>query len=176
MTPRPANAAGSGRPEPRPTAGFTLVEVLLAVGILGFVSFLFVSSASDLFRSRELRPEDVFWQGVTAARQLALDTNHTVTLRFDEEKRLLSWTAAGDEAAHTLAYPGKQLEFLPVTTQSLVLLGGQLTETSGIKSVRFYSDGGCDAFRAQLTDATGRPQVLAIDPWTCAPMIAAPAK
>jgi prepilin-type N-terminal cleavage/methylation domain-containing protein len=156
-------------------AGFTLIEVLLAVGILGFVSFLFVSSAADLFRSSELRPEDVFWQGVTASRQLALDSNRVVTLRYSADKRSLVWSAGADPV-RSLAFPGRQLEFLPIAEQATVLLGGQLTETGSIKAVRFYPDGGCDAFRAQLTDATGRRTLLAIDPWTCAPMLTAPAK
>lgn len=151
---------------------FTLIEVLLAVAILGFVALLFISSASDLFRSSEPRPDEVFWQGVTAARQLALESNQTVTFRYDQEKRSLVWTT-GPETVRTLAFPGRSLEFLPVREQGAILLGGQLTETGSVKLVRFYPDGGCDAFRAQLTDAASRRIVLAIDPWTCAPMLAA---
>jgi type II secretory pathway pseudopilin PulG len=153
-------------------AAFTLVEVLLVVALLGFVAFVFVNSAGDLFRSKEPRADDIFWQGVTAARQLALEGNQIVTLRYDEEKHVLAWTA-GASSGQTLAFPGKLLEFLPVTQQGSVLLGGQLTETDSIKSVRFYPDGCCDAFRAQVTDAAGRRSVLSIDPWTCAPMLAA---
>ncbi len=156
-------------------AAFTLVEVLLVVALLGMIAFAFVSSAADLFRSKELRPEDIFWQGVTAARQLALESDQTVTLRYDEEKHTLAWTTAAAPGG-SLVFPGPQLEFLPVTQEGVVLIGGRLTETSSIKFVRFYADGGCDAFRAQLTDAEGRRTVLAIDQWTCAPMLAAPPK
>jgi type II secretory pathway pseudopilin PulG len=175
VTPLPANAPGPDQPAPcaRRRAAFTLVEVLLAVGILGFVAFLFVSSAADLFRTTEPRPDEVFWQAVTAARQLALESNQTVTLRYDQEKRVLLWTA-GPDTGHTLAFPGPLLEFLPVTEQGTILLGGQLAETGSLKLVRFYPDGGCDAFRVQLTDAAGRRTVLSIDPWTCAPVLAAP--
>ncbi len=154
-------------------AAFTLIEILLVVALLGIIAFTFVSGAADLFRTKEPRAEEIFWQGVIAARQLALESDQTVTLRFDLEKHQLVWTAAGSTATQTLAFPGKQLEFLPVTTQGMVLLGGQLTETDSIKFVRFYPDGGCDAFRVQLVDAADRRAVLAIDPWTCAPMIAA---
>jgi prepilin-type N-terminal cleavage/methylation domain-containing protein len=154
---------------------FTLVEILLVVALLGIIATAFISSAADMFRSKEPRIDDVFWQGVTAARQLALDSNQIVVLRYDEEKHQLAW--AGELAAgNTLVFPGKQLQFLPVVAQGMILLGGQLTETDAIKLVRFYPDGCCDAFRAQLVDNTDRRSVLNIDPWTCAPVIEPPQK
>lgn len=169
-----ANSAGSDKPpfSVQRRAAFTLVEVLLVVALLGLVAFAFINSAADLFRSREPRADDVFWDAVTAARQLALESNQTVTLRYDVEKHVLAWSGAGTSAVKTLPFPGKQLEFLPVISQGAILLGGQLTETGSIKTVRFYSDGCCDAFRIQITDAAGRLAVQGIDPWTCAPMLA----
>lgn len=156
-------------------AAFTLVEILLVLALLGIVAFAFVNGAADLFRAKEPRAEDVFWQGVTAARQLALESNQNVVLHYDQEKHLLGWEAES-KAGQTLPFPGKQLDFLPVTSQSTILIGGQLTETGSIKFVRFYPDGGCDAFRAQLVDGAGRHTVLSIDPWTCAPVLAATSK
>lgn len=163
----------------RHRGAFTLVEVLLVVALLGFVALMLVNSASDLFRAKEIRADDVFWQGVTAARQVALESNRTILLRYDDEKHLLYWeTEAETEpvAAQSLAFPGKRLEFLPATQQGMVLLGGQLTETDAIKLIRFYPDGACDAFRAQVTDKEGRRSLLSIDPWTCAPMLVSPPK
>ena len=174
MTPPPASAP---RPVPparpaRRRAGFTLVEILLVVALLALAASLFVSSIADLLRAREPRPDEIFWQGVTAARQLALETNRTVTLHYDKDKHQLAW-ATGPENAHTLGFPGRLLEFLPATEQGSILLGGQLAETGGLNLIRFYPDGGCDAFRAQLTDGADHRTVLTIDPWTCAPMLAA---
>jgi len=167
------NAPGPLRPAPRGRrTAFTLVEILLVISLLGMIALVLVNSASDLFRSHEPRPDDVFWSAVTAARQLALEGSQTVTLRYDQEKRTLTWAAA-PETARSLTYPGRLLEFLPVTGSGTVLLGGQLAETGSLPLIRFFPDGSCDAFRAQLTDATGRRVVLAIDQWTCAPMLAA---
>ena len=95
-------------------------------------------------------------------------------MRYDQEKHTLAW-AAGPETARSLTYPGRLLEFLPVTGSGTVLIGGQLAETGSLALIRFFPDGSCDAFRAQLTDDTGRRVVLAIDQWTCAPMLAADA-
>lgn len=171
----PANSAGSGPPSPgrQRRIAFTLVEVLLVVALLGLVAFAFVNSAADLFRSREPQADEIFWDAVTAARQAALEGNQTVTLRYDGEKRELGWRGAEASSAKALSFPGKQLEFLPAISQGTVLLGGQLAETGAVKLVRFYPDGCCDAFRVRLTDAAGRVAVLGIDPWTCAPMLAA---
>lgn len=156
-------------------AAFTLVEVLLVVALLGFIAFAFVNSAADLFRSREPRADDAFWGAVTAARQLALEGNQTVLLRYNEEKHFIEW-GAGTEPVKTMPFPGRMLEFLPMVTQGTILLGGQLRETDSIKVVRFYPDGCCDAFRIQLTDPSGRLSMLGIDPWTCAPMLISPPK
>ena len=174
MTPFPVPASRFDQPAlpVRPRSAFTLVEMVLVVALLGFVAVLFISSASDLLRTREPRLDEVFWQGVTAARQLALESNQTVALSYDKDKHVLAWTN-GLNAGSQLAFPGRLVEFLPVTEQGLVLLGGQATETGALPRVRIYSDGGCDAFRAQLTDTAGKRAVLAIDQWTCAPMIAA---
>lgn len=166
--PRPGNISFRVRRR----AAFTLVEVLVVVAIIGVIATVFISSASDLFRAKEIRADDAFWRGVTAARQLALDSNQIVVLRYDEEKHQLKW-AGETVAGSTLAYPGKQLQFLATSAQGFVLLGGQLSETDPLKVVRFYPDGACDGFRAQLVDGADRRMVLAVDPWTCAPIVTA---
>lgn len=142
------------------------------VALLGLGAMLLVSGASDLIRTRAPRPDEIFWQAVTSARQLALEGNQTVTFRYDKEKRTLGWGVA-PEGGRALAFPGQLIEFLPVTEQGSVLIGGQLAETGALGRIRFYADGGCDAFRAQLTDPKGGRTILSIDPWTCAPMLAA---
>ena len=46
---------------------FTLLEVLLMLALLGLVAALFVSGSSELFRSRQRTPADIFWEAVQAA-------------------------------------------------------------------------------------------------------------
>lgn len=147
----------------------------MVVALLAVAATAFIGGASNLFRAKEPRVDDVFWQGVNAARQLALESNQKVFLHYNADKHQLEWkgeTAAGK----SLPFPGKELQLLPVVAQSVVLLGGQLSETDGLKSVTFYPDGGCDAFRAQLVDNNGQKWKLAIDPWTCAQMLVASPK
>lgn len=156
----------AARPECR---AFTLLEVVLAIALLGLLGGLFISGGSDLFRARERTATDVFWQAVQAARLQAVQEDVTVLLRFDEKKLRLVWNSAA--ASHELDWPGKNLEFLPVEQNDTILLGGQLAGTSRLTVVRFHADGGVDRFRAQLTDASGQITRLDLDPWTCAPVL-----
>ena len=144
-------------------AAFTLVEVLVVVALLAVAATAFLGGASNLFRAREPRADDTFWQAVNAARQLALESNQKVFLHYNEEKNQLEWKS--DSApAKTLPFPGKQLQLLPVVAQNLILVGGQAAETDAMKSVTFYPDGCCDAFRAQLVDNNDQRWTLSIDP------------
>jgi hypothetical protein len=107
---------------------------------------------------------------VTAARERALTLNREVQLGFDPEKRVLTWGDATETV--TKAWPaGVKLEFLRPKEGATVLIGGRLVETETVRSVRFYPDGTCDRFRVQLRAGEAAAQVIAIDPWTCAPMI-----
>lgn len=148
---------------------FTLLEVLLAVAVLGLVSALFITGSSNLFRARERTAVDVFWQVIQAARLQAVQEDAIVYLRYDEKTLRLVWSSAG--ASHEIDWPGKNLEFLPVEQNDTILLGGQLAGTGRLAAVRFHADGGVDRFRAQLTDAAGQVTRLELDPWTCAPIL-----
>ncbi len=153
-------------------AAFTLVEVLVMVALLGVVATVFMARSADLFRANDPRADDAFWQAVTAARQLALDSNQIVVLRYDAEKHLLKWVGESVPGS-TVAYSGKQLQLLATNVQGAILLGGVLTETDPLKFVRFYPDGACDGFRAQLVDKDDKRMLLTVDQWTCAPIVTA---
>lgn len=160
----------TGRFQSRADArAFTLLEVLLAIALLGLLAVLFITGGSNLFRARERTATDVFWQAVQAARLQAVQEDVTVLLRFDEKKLRVVWNSAA--ASHELDWPGKNLEFLPVEQNDTILLGGQLAGTGRLVAVRFHADGGVDRFRAQLTDAAGQIIRLDLDPWTCAPVL-----
>lgn len=159
---------------PRRFAGrraFTLLELILALALLGLVATLFISGASDMFRSRDRTMADVFWEAVQSARLQAVQEDTTVTLRFDEKTRQLFWGAGATGAARSLAWPGRNLEFLPLETNDAILLGGRLVSTGAIAYVRFYADGTTDRFRVQLTDPAGQISRLELDPWTAAPVV-----
>lgn len=159
---------------PRHSAGrraFTLLEVILAIALLGLVASLFITGGSEMFRARQRTMVDVFWEAVQAARLQAVQEDTTVVLRFDEKSKRILWGSTDESRG--LDWPGRNLEFLPTESRDTILLGGQLVDTGGLAFVRFHADGTTDRFRVQLTDANGQITRLELDPWTAAPVLRA---
>jgi prepilin-type N-terminal cleavage/methylation domain-containing protein len=159
----------------RRQVGFTLIEVLLVLAVIALVASLVLPGLAGIFRTIEgAEPERILWDAVTAARDRALTANREVTLRYDRESHQLAWSDGVERQAK--AWPAD------VTLQLLrakeggatVLIGGQLVETEEIPTVRFYADGTCDRFRAQLRSGNAAARVIGVDPWTCAPVLPAP--
>lgn len=145
---------------------FTLIEVLLVLGIFVIIAGLFMVGASDFFRAQQKTMPDVFWDAVQGARLLAVESDQTVELRYDDKQHRVHWGRGSGFGS--LAWPGKGLEFLPVETRDTVLIGGQLRETTTVKSMKFFPDGTAENYRIQLIAKDGRISYLEIDPWTCA--------
>lgn len=151
--------------------GFTLVEVILVLAVVVLVGTLLIPGASSMLRQMSgEEPEQIFWDSVIAAREQALTGNHTVELRFDKEKHQLQWSDLAGMQRKELP-EGVSLQFLQQLAGSSILLGGQLVETQEVPVMRFYADGTCDAVRVQIQRKDSPPATLAIDPWTCAPVL-----
>jgi prepilin-type N-terminal cleavage/methylation domain-containing protein len=156
------------------TRGFTLIEVLLVIALLGIFATLLIPGVNSMLQATNSRaPQQVLSETILAARGTALEGGRTVELRYDPELRQLSWDGPGGKT-ETLP-PGHKLDFLPPETTSAILLGGQLVETGTVRRIRFFPDGTCDPFRVQLQVEKSPPQFFLIDPWTCA-LSPAPAK
>lgn len=160
----------------RRPAAFTLLEILLAVALIGLLAAALVSGAVGLVGEKSAAPTDIFWQAVGAARRTALERDRDVTLSVDAKEKRFTLTADG--ATQYFALPPKrdiEVGFLPLTAgRSSVLIGGDLLETQTLPAVTFYADGTCTPFRAQFRTPGAAATVLAIDPWTCAPILTPP--
>ncbi|HEY5227488.1 MAG TPA: hypothetical protein VIJ19_03050, partial [Opitutaceae bacterium] len=104
----------------------------------------------------------------------ALEEQRDVILTFDPKVR--GFVINDGTSKVTLALPGTDdviIDFHPVQSDSSssILVGGTLVDTTPLAAATFYSDGTCTAFRAQVR-AQGSAHLLAVDPWTCAPVIA----
>lgn len=155
----------------RGVRAFTLVEIILALAVVVLVSTLLIPGATSMLREMAgEEPEQMFWDSVVAAREQALTSQRTVELLFDKEKRQLSWSDGASSQRKELP-PGVTVQFLQTLAGSSILLGGQLVETQEKPALRFYADGTCDAVRVQLLRPGAPPQTLAIDAWTCAPVL-----
>lgn len=159
-----------------PPAGFTLVEILLALAVVALLAALVLPGINSVLRTFDNQePEQILWDTLISARERALTANREVWLRFDREKKNLVW----DDGTETRVIPWPaetKLEFLQPTEGATVLIGGRLVETRAIAAVRFFPDGTCDRFRAQLRTGSGAARIIAVDPWTCTPLIAPEAR
>jgi prepilin-type N-terminal cleavage/methylation domain-containing protein len=154
--------------------GFTLLEILLVIALIGITTaVLVVGGVRSIGDRSRVPPQEIFWEAVAKARKHALFHQTPVVLSFDREKReLVARTSLGQER---FALPGDRelhLDFLSTQRAgNTVLIGGTLVETHPLPGVTFYEDGTCTPFRLQLRQGSD-VQIFAIDPWTCAPMLA----
>ena len=158
-------------------AGFTLLEILLVLALLGLLAGLFISAAGGLTTGKAQTAEDVFWQAVGEARKQALLAGRNVQMTFalgkkDETAALVLTLDGAEQRVPFDAIDEVKVEFLSLQkTRSAILVGGELVETQTMPSVTFYGDGTCTPFRVQLRTGGGNTRSLAIDPWTCAQVL-----
>lgn len=151
-----------------------MIETLLALAVVALLASMLLPGITGILRTIDNdQPDQILWDAITAAREQALTANRQVRMNYDKQKRVLTWSDETKTVAK--AWPaGVTLEFLqPKEGGATVLIGGRLVETETIPLVRFYPDGTCDRFRAQLRTGTEAARVIAVDPWTCAPMLPA---
>lgn len=192
---RAALAGGTGRlrcAEPRPVAAFTLLEVLLSIGIIALLAGVLVGGAANMVSDQPVTPYELFWKSVQEARKSALKSEHDIRLKFDAEKKQfylvdglappVDESGVQREEVRLKVFPisakhaaDLTVEFLgPVAKgANVILVGGVVLESKSIPYVTFYSDGTCMPFRAQFA-RSGGSSTLAIDPWTCAPVLTPP--
>jgi len=162
-----ANFAGSSS-RLRITAdagGFTLLEVLVVIALIGLISALLIGSSDALLKS--IGKDDIETTALTAianARHSAVLAGHTEELHNDAQARTLSW----DDGSATLTGEGT-VRLLPAVKTSAILVGGQAVEGE-LSRVRFYADGTCDPFRLEVVKEDKTSHQLSIDPWTCTPL------
>jgi general secretion pathway protein H len=176
--PPAAGRRGSSGPAGR---AFTLLEILLALAIIGLLSAVLIGGSARLLSDRPVTVADVFWKAVQTARKAALQHERDVQLRYVEDREKGRQFVVVDGADNwefpvppTALTNDFAVDFL--STQkggNMILLGGVLVETQPVKSVTFYSDGTCTPFRLQVL-RNGAASTIAIDPWTCAPVLLPP--
>lgn len=157
--------------------GFTLLEVLLVLALLGLLASVLIAGASGLLNDKPRSADEVFWAAVQEARKMALRSEREISLRFVEDKdRGKAFVVSSAESTRIFAVPSPgDLEVSFLSQQkggTLIMVAGTVLETKKIEAVVFYPDGTCSPFRVQFF-RNGATHVTSVDPWTCAPMLTA---
>ncbi|HVW21797.1 MAG TPA: prepilin-type N-terminal cleavage/methylation domain-containing protein [Opitutaceae bacterium] len=157
-------------------AAFTLLEILLAIALIGVISAALVAGSVSLLRSKPTTPDEIFWQTVHQARKAALEGGNEVRLSWDNEHKAFA-VDEGTGAPRSVPIPDAdrdlEVDFVPADSSDMALIGGNLASLQHLPFVSFYPDGTCSPFQVQVRDK-GSAHLTAVDPWTCAQMLKAP--
>jgi general secretion pathway protein H len=161
----------------RRRTAFTLLEILMVLGLLGLMGGLFIAVARTFTDEKSKIPEDIFWQTVAQSRKQALLTGREVRVTYatftrDEPAALVMHQDGVDERFPFTGMGEVNIDFLSMEkARSSILVAGQLIETQTMPAITFYGDGTCVPFRVQIRAGAKPPRVVGIDPWTCAQVL-----
>ncbi|MSU69508.1 MAG: prepilin-type N-terminal cleavage/methylation domain-containing protein [Opitutaceae bacterium] len=168
-----------GERAPRSRAGrepvecaFTLLELLVTLALIALLASVLIVGSARLLADQPATPEDIFRKAVGEARKYAVEHDTEVRLGYDPKGKVFrAGTTAGTRHFPVTAPGEVTFDFLAAQKGgSAVMIAGIIVETQPLPFVTFYPDGTCSPFRVQLRTA-GSARVIAIDPWTCAPML-----
>jgi prepilin-type N-terminal cleavage/methylation domain-containing protein len=148
--------------------GFTLLEILLVLLLLGLFGSVMIGGAASLLKSANTEDaEGAMLDLLQKMRKEAVETGRVVELMQLPEDKGFLWGAEGVETLP--ATPGgAKVRLLKPEFSGASLIGGQLQETPA-EMLRFYPDGSCDPVRMEVRRGDAR-RVVVIDPWTSAPL------
>jgi general secretion pathway protein H len=167
---------------PGARSGFTLLEVLIVIALIGVFTALFVVNYDSMLRQSEADAvETTFWRAVREARTRALLERHPQALRFDQKAAEFVVEEPGETRGLVFAIPREnwapdtKLEVKlqkRVPPSQFTLVQGELIELREIPAVGFFPDGTCMPFSLTY-EVGGKEATLEIDPWTGAQLLKA---
>jgi hypothetical protein len=160
-------------------SAFTLLELLLAIGLVALLSAGLIAGSVTLLSDKPVFPQEVFWQAVHAGRKTALLNagvagGHDVRLSYDDKQKAFIADDGIAPQTFPIAKPPPDLavQFLPVDNSAgnAALAAVPTDDSAALPYVTFFGDGTCSFFSVQLR-SKGGAQRIEIDPWTCAPVL-----
>jgi len=162
----------------RSRAGFTLLEVLLVLALIGSMASLAVIGIDSIARTTPADSlEGAFWAALRDAREAAMRTRRVQEITFNADE--LQFVIDGGGAVRTesvnLDSPPDSDKFEAVfkqvlPTNTFTLVRGRLVTEREITSMLVFPDGTCQPVTVEFRFPGGTRR-LPIDPWTCAELI-----
>lgn len=164
----------------------------MVIALLALFATILVTGSARMLDMQPVTSEEVFWKAVQEARKRALKAEHEMRLQFDDRKKqfaIYDGMAPGlaetnnslsiEEVTPVATFPlvrgaeNLNIDFLGASVGHRIIVAGTVVESQTVPFVTFYSDGTCSPFRVQFRRSSGADgaSVLAVDPWTCAPML-----
>jgi len=158
--------------------GFTLLEVLLVLALIGSVTSLFVIGIDSIARTTPADSlEGAFWSALRDAREAAMRTRHVqeITFNADDMQFLVEGSGIVTTESVNLDSPSDTDKFEAVfkqvlPTNTFTLVRGRLVTEREIKSMLVFPDGTCQPVTVEFRFPGGTRR-LPIDPWTCAELV-----
>ena len=152
----------------------------MALAIIALLTSILISGSSQALSSQTATVDEIFWKAVQTARKTALQSGVEVRLTFADDKEKGKEFVVDDgvtkqeSPVSAGAADGLEVSFLSAQKGgNAILVGGVAIETQAVPAVIFYTDGTCTPFRLQIS-RRGGAHIVAIDPWTCAPILTPP--
>jgi prepilin-type N-terminal cleavage/methylation domain-containing protein len=141
--------------------GFTLIELVIVIGLIALVGGLIVVNAQGILRGLGSQPaERILQKAIREARFQAATLKESSFLQYDSESGRLFITSSRGEGLAEFMMPGDSTGVPPEVTfeQVLPVAGNERpgdAETSPILLVVFRPDRSSTPFQAKLTDSSG---------------------
>jgi prepilin-type N-terminal cleavage/methylation domain-containing protein len=158
--------------------GFTLLEILLVLALIGSVSSLVVISIGSIARTTPADAlEGAFWGALREAREAAMRTRRAQEITFNPEELEFVIDGGGsvsteavsiESASESDKFEAVFMQVLPSNT--FTLLRGRLVTEREITSMLVFPDGTCQPVTVEFRFPGGTRR-LPIDPWTCAELL-----
>lgn len=158
--------------------GFTLLEVLLVLALIGSAASVFIISIDSIARTTPADSlEGGFWAAIRDAREAAMRTRRVQEITFNADDLEFLVEGAGvvktetvsiENASDSDKFEAVFKQVLPTNTFTLVR--GRLVTEREITSMLVFPDGTCQPVTVEFRFPGGSRR-LAIDPWTCAELL-----